>query len=163
MAKDRGAREARKGELSEKAYKEGIDELTGGSVVRTGDLDEKAIKFLDFLQANGARANEACQHLKQALEGLTRDHVSNWRAYVYSLLKKFDEASYEAMKASEGKRSRPRPKVDKMSPEKEKQDRAVLQPFNFNPSAAEFVPKAFSFNAGAVEFVAKDPADARPS
>ena len=74
---------------------------------------------------------------------LFRSHVSNWKAYTYSLLKKFDESAYEAMKASEGKRARPKPRVDK-----EKQ----VSAFSFNASAAEFVPRAFAFNAGAMEF-----------
>merc|ERR1719464_2051676 len=103
----RGKAENRGSALNGKEYKDGIDDLTKKTVVRVTDLDDKAIKFLDYLQQNGGRGKEACQFLKQALEGLTREHVGNWKAYVYTLLRTFDPEAHKAMKESEGKTARP--------------------------------------------------------
>merc|ERR1712100_920046 len=93
----RAKAESKASQLQGKEYKDGIDDLTKKTVVKATDLDDKAIKFLDYLQTRG-RANEACTHLEQALEGLSRDHVSNWKAYVYTLLRAFDQDAYKAMK-----------------------------------------------------------------
>lgn len=125
-----------------KDYKDGLDDLSKKTVVRLTDIDEKVIKFLDFLQHNGGRGKEACQYLKQALEGLTREHVSNWRAYVYTLLRQFDEEAYKAMKLSEGRKARaPRaPRGEKQPSQDKEKNKFPVRPFDFNPDAPEFVP-----------------------
>jgi hypothetical protein len=124
--------------LKDKEYKDGIDDLAKTTVVRPGDLDEKAVKYLDFVQANGGRGNEACTYLKSALEGMSRDHVSNWKAYVYTLLRGFDEEAYKQMKISEGKKVREPRRGAKT--DKEKKDKFPVKEFSFNPDAAPFVP-----------------------
>jgi len=123
--------------LKDKEYKDGVDELAKATVVKPSDLDEKAVKYLDFVQANGGRGNEACTYLKSALEGMSRDHVSNWKAYVYTLLRGFDEEAYRQMKISEGKKVREPRRGDK---DKEKKDKFPVKAFAFNPEAAAFVP-----------------------
>ncbi|CAK0790407.1 unnamed protein product [Prorocentrum cordatum] len=134
----RAKAESTKDALKDKEYKDGIDDLAKATVVKPGDLDEKAVKYLDFVQANGGRGNEACAYLKGALEGMSRDHVSNWKAYVYTLLRGFDEEAYKQMKISEGKKVRPaRAKTEK---DKEKKDKFPTKQFEFNAGAAEFVP-----------------------
>eukprot|EP00411_Alexandrium_monilatum_P074491 CAMPEP_0175565284 /NCGR_PEP_ID=MMETSP0096-20121207/39365_1 /TAXON_ID=311494 /ORGANISM="Alexandrium monilatum, Strain CCMP3105" /LENGTH=201 /DNA_ID=CAMNT_0016868567 /DNA_START=1 /DNA_END=606 /DNA_ORIENTATION=- len=129
--------------FNEKEYKDGIDDLSKKTVVRATDLDDKAIKFLDYLQMNGGRAKDACQHLEtSALQGLQRDHVTNWRAYVYTLLRGFDTGAYEAMKTGEGKRVRKplrNPRAEILS-SLDKKEKFPLSTFTFNPEAAEFIP-----------------------
>ncbi|CAK0886103.1 unnamed protein product [Prorocentrum cordatum] len=120
---------------------DGIDELAKTTVVKPSDLDEKAVKYLDFVQANGGRGNEACTYLKSALEGMSRDHVSNWKAYVYTLLRGFDEEAYKQMKISEGKKVREPRRGAKG--DKEKKDKFPVKEFAFNVDAAEFVPSSF--------------------
>jgi len=44
----------------------------------------------------------ACDFLKQSLFGTTRDRITNWRGYLYTLLRGFDEEAYSAMKVEQG-------------------------------------------------------------
>jgi len=122
-----------------KEYKGDVDELAKETVVRISDLDDKAIKYLDYLQQNGGRAKDACQHLKQALEGLTRDKVTNWRAYVYTILRGFDKDAYEAMKTAEGRRVKP-PRTSRGDKSDEKKEKATMSFFELNANAPEFKP-----------------------
>lgn len=142
-----GKAESRNTLLAGKEYKDGLQDIVKNTVVKQTDIDQKALQLLDTLQARG-RAKEACQYLKQGVEGLSREHVTNWRAYLYTLLKGFDDAAYKAMKqTSEGRR---RPRGDRVRGEggveekKEKKSkphsRLPLSDFKFNPDAPEFVP-----------------------
>lgn len=106
MVRGKGA-ESLHAQLAGKQYRDGINEVIRATAVRPSDLDQKALTLLDALQQHG-RAQEACRYLKQALEGLSRDRVSNWRAYLYSLLRGFDEAAYESLKAERGEGRRRR-------------------------------------------------------
>eukprot|EP00933_Yihiella_yeosuensis_P010255 TRINITY_DN116617_c0_g1_i1.p1 TRINITY_DN116617_c0_g1~~TRINITY_DN116617_c0_g1_i1.p1 ORF type:complete len:159 (+),score=44.65 TRINITY_DN116617_c0_g1_i1:69-545(+) len=129
--------------LSDKAYKDAVDDLSTKTSIRPTDFDDKAIKILDYLEENGGRSVEACEKLAKDLKDISREHVSNWKAYVYTFLRKFDSSAYEAMKVAEGKdpnktrRSRGGGGDDIA---KEKKD--VLKPFQFNTQAVEFVPGA---------------------
>eukprot|EP00928_Gymnodinium_smaydae_P008483 TRINITY_DN1308_c0_g2_i1.p1 TRINITY_DN1308_c0_g2~~TRINITY_DN1308_c0_g2_i1.p1 ORF type:complete len:366 (-),score=83.33 TRINITY_DN1308_c0_g2_i1:38-1135(-) len=132
-----------------KEYAAGLNDLIKNSAVRAGDFDSKAFALLDALEANG-RSTEACNHLKKALEGVSRERIGNWRGYVYTLLRGFDEDSYNAMKASrsDGRRRRGERTRDTgetangddatKKSEKPKEAKRELQPFD--PSAKEFVP-----------------------
>merc|ERR1740122_833361 len=91
---------SRRGKVREE-YKASLDALIAHTPVKQSDLDQKAMMLLDALQRRG-RAVEACDHLRQALDGMERERVSNWRAYIYTLLRKFDEAAYQEMKAAGG-------------------------------------------------------------
>jgi len=133
-----GKEESTNHALDDKEYKDGVDDLAKTTVVRHRDLDEKAVKYLDFVQANGGRGNEACLYLKSALEGMSRDHVSNWKAYVYTLLRGFDEEAYKQMKHSEGKKVREPRRGSKTDKDKEK--KFPVKEFSFNTEAAAFVP-----------------------
>jgi len=116
-----------------KEYKDGLEELTRKTPARAADIDTKALQLLDFLQTRG-KAKEACAHLKKTLEPLTRDYVSNWRAYIYTLLRQFDDEAYKAMK--EGTCSARRPRGER----KDKSSSDKLKPTNWNVDAVEFVP-----------------------
>jgi len=91
---------SRRGKVREE-YKASLDALIAHTPVKQSDLDQKAMMLLDALQRRG-RAVEACDHLRQALDGMERERVSNWRAYIYTLLRKFDETAYQEMKAAGG-------------------------------------------------------------
>lgn len=91
---------SRRGKVREE-YKASLDALIAHTPVKQSDLDQKAMMLLDALQRRG-RAVEACEHLRQALDGLERERVSNWRAYIYTLLRKFDDTAYQEMKAAGG-------------------------------------------------------------
>eukprot|EP00933_Yihiella_yeosuensis_P042325 TRINITY_DN36881_c0_g1_i1.p1 TRINITY_DN36881_c0_g1~~TRINITY_DN36881_c0_g1_i1.p1 ORF type:complete len:606 (+),score=132.51 TRINITY_DN36881_c0_g1_i1:78-1820(+) len=84
--------------LNDKPYKDGILSITRNTVVRSGDFDNKAIALLDFYESRG-KGTEACAHLQKALKSVERDRISNWRAYVYTLLRGFDKSAYAEMKA----------------------------------------------------------------
>lgn len=124
-----------------KEYKDGVNEIVNNTVVKLTDLDQKAFMLLDALQGRG-KAKEACQFLKQTLEGLDRDHVSNWKAYVYTLLRGFDEVTYQAMKDAEGRRRPPARSVKKQAtpPLQEAKGKNPVSDFRFNPMAPEFIP-----------------------
>mmetsp|Transcript_81216 Transcript_81216/g.159393 ORF Transcript_81216/g.159393 Transcript_81216/m.159393 type:complete len:421 (-) Transcript_81216:224-1486(-) len=85
--------------MASKAYKSALDDVTGNTQVKVSDFDIKAVHLLDYLQKSGNRAGEALTYLKKAAQGVQRDDILNWRAYVYTLLRKFDENAYKAMKA----------------------------------------------------------------
>jgi len=122
------------GPLAEKPYKSGIVQVLRNTPVQVGDFDSKAILLLDVLHEKG-RATEACQVLQNTLQGVQRKKVTNWRAYVYTLLRGIDEDAYNAMKESKennGRKKR-RPSVQEATtPSAGKKE--------FNKSAAEFVP-----------------------
>eukprot|EP00931_Biecheleriopsis_adriatica_P061155 TRINITY_DN36769_c0_g1_i1.p1 TRINITY_DN36769_c0_g1~~TRINITY_DN36769_c0_g1_i1.p1 ORF type:complete len:559 (-),score=104.06 TRINITY_DN36769_c0_g1_i1:201-1877(-) len=94
--------------FAEKTYKSDIQNLIRNTPVQAGDFDSKAILLLDALQEKG-RAMEACQHLQNSLQGISsRKKISNPRAYIYTLLRGFDESAYLAMKAEGGSENRRR-------------------------------------------------------
>lgn len=119
--------------FASKEYKDGLDELTRKTPARPSDIDTKALQLLDFLLTRG-KAKEACAHLEKTLEPLTRDYVSNWRAYIYTLLRQFDADAYKAMK--EGTCSARRPRGER----KEKGLADKGKPTKWNIDAVEFIP-----------------------
>lgn len=114
--------------LEGKDYQAALQEVFKNTAARANDVDPKAVQLLDALQAAG-KADEACTHLSKSLEGVTREKVENWKAYVFTLLRAFDTEVYNAMKEARG---RPKPRRS----EKKKEVGA----FNFRTEAAEFVP-----------------------
>lgn len=124
--------------LAGKEYKKAVEALARTSSVRVTDLDQKAIALLDALQERG-RAVEACDYLKQMLQGIDREKVLSWRAYTYSLLRKFDESVYLALKNQQGQRS---PKTNRSRNEgRTRLSRRITEEgLTLNPAAAEFVP-----------------------
>jgi len=158
--------------LSGKEYKDEIDDLTQNTALKLADLDEKAFALLDALHAKG-KAKDAIATLKTTFAEMSRDRISNWRGYSYTLLKKFDEETYKALKETDGRR---RPRGDRKSDRKESDDRKdkevrdkerkdkkeakergnfPVKAFNFNAEAPVFVPKPL--NADAPAFVPKEP------
>mmetsp|Transcript_65231 Transcript_65231/g.120075 ORF Transcript_65231/g.120075 Transcript_65231/m.120075 type:complete len:265 (-) Transcript_65231:43-837(-) len=96
----------KRSQLSKKCYKAAVEDLINCTEVRLTDLDAKFYQLLDLLQES-ERAAEACKFVRQALEGVTRERVQNWRAYIYTLLRKFDETVYNSMKSDGQKAPRP--------------------------------------------------------
>jgi len=158
--------------LSGKEYKDEIDDLTSTTALKLADLDEKAFALLDALHARG-KSKDAIAQLKTTFAEMSRDRISNWRGYSYTLLKKFDEETYKALKETDGRR---RPRGDRKSDRKDSDDRKdkeardkerkekkeakergnfPVKSFDFNPSAPVFVPKPL--NADAPAFVPKEP------
>jgi len=84
-----------------KEYQAAVDELIKKTEVRTGDLDSKFYILLDQLQQKD-KAIEGVRHVSQCLENIEREKIFNWRAYVYTLLRKFDQAAYESLKEDMG-------------------------------------------------------------
>jgi len=93
-----GGSESLNAQLAGKAYKEAVQDIVRTTAARPSDFDAKAIVLLDAL-VERSLALEACQHLEQALEGMQRDRITNWRGYVYTLLRGFDQAAYASVKA----------------------------------------------------------------
>ena len=46
---------------------------------------------------------QACELLQNSLKGVQRKRITNWRGYVYSLIRKVDESVYHEMKESKEK------------------------------------------------------------
>merc|ERR1719172_152306 len=121
--------------LSGKEYKDEIDDLTQNTALKLADLDEKAFALL------------------------SRDRISNWRGYSYTLLKKFDEETYKALKETDGRR---RPRGDRKSDRKESDDRKDKEARDKErkekkeaKERGNFPVKAFAFRADAPVFVPK--------
>lgn len=89
-------------QLAGKDYKSALQEVCKITPVQLGDFDPKAIRLLDALNEKG-RALEACELLQNSLKGVQRKRITNWRAYVYSLIRKVDESVYHEMKESKEK------------------------------------------------------------
>mmetsp|Transcript_79767 Transcript_79767/g.252141 ORF Transcript_79767/g.252141 Transcript_79767/m.252141 type:complete len:295 (-) Transcript_79767:94-978(-) len=120
---------------SDKTYRQGIDRIIASTAMRDTDLDAKAIRLLDYLEQHGGRATAAVQHLGRALHGKKRQEITNWHAYVYTLLRGFDEEAYREMKAAEwekGRKGQGAAKLGAPTP--------ALPASALNPQAAEFVP-----------------------
>eukprot|EP00405_Crypthecodinium_cohnii_P021260 CAMPEP_0206469632 /NCGR_PEP_ID=MMETSP0324_2-20121206/30402_1 /ASSEMBLY_ACC=CAM_ASM_000836 /TAXON_ID=2866 /ORGANISM="Crypthecodinium cohnii, Strain Seligo" /LENGTH=369 /DNA_ID=CAMNT_0053943441 /DNA_START=112 /DNA_END=1221 /DNA_ORIENTATION=+ len=94
--------------LTGKPYKAAIEDVLGSTKVRPSDFDQKAVQLLDYLHKHGGRAPDALKFLKEAASGVERDDIHNSRAYVYALLRKFDENAYKEMKATSGADKPPR-------------------------------------------------------
>lgn len=106
MARGKGS-ELLAAAFDEKPYKKALQEVVRWTVVRPVDFDTKAIALLDVLEERG-RAQEACEFLKTTLAEKGRPSVSNWKGYIYTLLRSFDEAAYAAMKEGKGETVRRR-------------------------------------------------------
>eukprot|EP00927_Polykrikos_kofoidii_P078843 TRINITY_DN75641_c0_g1_i1.p1 TRINITY_DN75641_c0_g1~~TRINITY_DN75641_c0_g1_i1.p1 ORF type:complete len:384 (+),score=57.31 TRINITY_DN75641_c0_g1_i1:122-1273(+) len=106
MVKGAKAVECQGAAFAGKDYKDGIYDLINTTAARPSDFDQKAVMLFDVLEKHG-RSQKACDHLKDALEGLQRDRVANWRGYIYTLLRGFDEEAYNVMKSGRrGKRDK---------------------------------------------------------
>jgi len=140
-------------QLMNKAYKDGLDDLIRSTVARSTDIAPQAFALLDFLQERG-RANEACAFLKESLLAVTREQVSNWRGYIYTLLRGFDESAYAEMLKSQGKQLRERvppeekPQHDEKRPQQEQTGNLPESFGNLNANAVEFVPGQLWLSAG---------------
>mmetsp|Transcript_31 Transcript_31/g.72 ORF Transcript_31/g.72 Transcript_31/m.72 type:complete len:402 (-) Transcript_31:236-1441(-) len=95
------------GRFGNKPYKAHVARLFATTNVKPRHVDEKAVMLLDALAERG-RVEEACKFLTSTLDGATRHHISNWRAYIYTLLRGFDEEAYHAVKASQSASRRKR-------------------------------------------------------
>lgn len=115
-----------------KAYKAAVDELVRNSEVRTSDLDGKFFFLLDKLEQK-EKAIEGVRHVAQALEGKERESIHSWRAYVYTLLRKFDEATYQSLKTTEDGK-------DVATPKRAQDGAEGFVPAALNISAPEFQP-----------------------
>lgn len=111
MVKGKGTDTSLSSQLAGKEYKDGVNEIIKTTAVRGSDFDQKAFTLLDFLEQHG-RSREACTYLKQALEGVQRDRVGNWRGYLYTMLRGFDENAYNEMKATKSD-SKQRKRIEK--------------------------------------------------
>lgn len=88
-------------------YKESLEAFfAANGVVKPADLDRKALQLLAILHGKD-RSSEALKYLEQALNGIPRENIQNWRAYVYTLLRSFDDDAYETLKSNAGQRNRP--------------------------------------------------------
>eukprot|EP00450_Noctiluca_scintillans_P005369 CAMPEP_0194489250 /NCGR_PEP_ID=MMETSP0253-20130528/8859_1 /TAXON_ID=2966 /ORGANISM="Noctiluca scintillans" /LENGTH=167 /DNA_ID=CAMNT_0039329689 /DNA_START=53 /DNA_END=556 /DNA_ORIENTATION=- len=114
--------------IAEKLYKDALYDVMRWTAVMERDIDPKVLQFLDHLQQHG-KAEEACSFLKTSLEGVSRDQICKWRAYVYTLLKGFDETEYKAMLEKKQPRGIAKPRERKVQ---------FIRPFN--PLARDFVP-----------------------
>lgn len=74
-----------------KPYAASLVDLFKHTAVRASDLDSKLIEQLDYLHIKG-QVKDVCEYLKHSLEGIPRGHVKNWRAYVYSLVRRYHPA-----------------------------------------------------------------------
>jgi len=114
---------------SVKSYTAAVDQLVRKTAVRSADLDPRFYALLEELHRKG-RAVEAVRSLAESLEGIDRDRIFNWRAYVYTLLRKFDEAAYQALKGEASIAAAP-----------QKSQEGLENPAaELNTSAPEFVP-----------------------
>mmetsp|Transcript_107667 Transcript_107667/g.309935 ORF Transcript_107667/g.309935 Transcript_107667/m.309935 type:complete len:323 (-) Transcript_107667:33-1001(-) len=98
---------------AERSYAAALRELYTNTAVKATDLDAKAGQLLDALSEVG-KGEAACQFLAKSLEGVGREKVVNWKAYIFTLLRGFDKEVYEKMKDGRG-RPRPRFKEEKVS------------------------------------------------
>lgn len=114
-------------QLQGKEYKDAINDLVKTTCIRPSDFDPKAFILLDTLQKHG-RLGDACAHLKKSLEGTSRDRVGNWRGYIYTLLRGFDEAAYNEVKASRTDRRRRRGEKSKDDGDEVEEDVAKPSP-----------------------------------
>lgn len=129
MARNKASQGA---QIPNKPYKAAVEELVKSTEVRVTDLDAKVYKFLDYLQQQ-ERAIDGVRHIKTSVESLERQRIFDWRKYLYTLLRKFDEAAYQAMKNGEEGRKPPRtPGGRNGASPKAAQD--------MNSAAPEFVP-----------------------
>lgn len=141
--------------LGGKGYQAALQDVFKATAVKASDIDPKAVQLLDALQIAG-KADEACAHLSKSLEGVAREKVENWKAYVFTLLRSFDTVTYNAMKEQRG---RPRPRRS----DKEK----VVGDFSFRAEAVEFVPGQIAWtgmgDAAATPQAPPAPAPAAPA
>jgi len=143
-----------------KPYKDAIKDLIRNTAIRAGDLDARAVDLLDALETRG-KAKEACLYLKTTIATFSRERISNWKAYIYKLLRGFDQEAYDLMKTEKGADKR-RSKVEKRSEfreERKARDSASSAadvestPAAESDSKAEAEGKLATFNQAAVEFV----------
>lgn len=132
--------------LGGRAYSKALRRLFRATAAEEEDFDEKAIKLLDHLQAATGQAREAVRHLEESLRDRRRQDVVNWHAYVYTLLRDFDEEAYLAMKAADGRRARRtlHPKLPTAQQEADAHGalslKAPPEHRRLNPLARPFVP-----------------------
>jgi len=139
--------------LDGKDYANALTRLAESTAARLSDFDEKAVFLLEAHSRKGT-VTDAISHLESSLQDVDRSHTSNWRAYLYTLLKKFDEGTYKEMKAAGDSPRRRRRRIDSKGDSKDTSSRFPLSSFVLNPGAEAFVPtKPAPLNPNAPEFV----------
>lgn len=163
--------------LHAKAYKDHVEELVKNTPVRISDFDPRAVKLLDIFHQRGGgdKVKQATDSVASSIAGLQREEVSNWRAYIYTLLKGVDPDAYRAMKESAEVVKALRDTIEDRKPRTERSSQAPrggaqrpptggkgkgkgkgkvveeerrgsgkfkLASYEFNTTAAEFVPGA---------------------
>lgn len=145
------------GGMDAKPYSAALRGLFESTAVRPSDVDIRALKLLDALEAAG-KAPAAIAHLAKSLEGVAREKVVTWKAYIFTLLRAFDRDVYKAMKEGTG---RPRPRQDGKEAPLVIKDAAVVHkdvPVVLTPlkvGAPEFVPGQPWFGRNIVEVMAQ--------
>jgi hypothetical protein len=122
-------------DYSSKSYKDAVDDLIRKTEVKSADLDAKFFQLLDKLQQK-ERAEDGLVYLSTSLDGMDRERIFNWRAYVYTLLRKFDEAAYSEIQTSEDV-------VSMQIPASPPEGGTQIGQMTFNLSAPEFVPGVY--------------------
>lgn len=133
--------------LDGKGYAAALEEVAQQTALRLSDFDPKALRLLDILEQKGT-ARTACMQLRQTLEGIPRQRIGNWRAYIYSLIRGIDEDAYRILKRQDGvadvsRKEKPAKKeksVEDKDDRKKDKEKSLFRDFDFQTGAAEFVP-----------------------
>jgi len=101
---EKGEKGAGKGNsLDGKPYKDDLIELTKKTALSLRDFDVRALALMDLYEEKGKR-EDSLAYLAETLGKLQRDNVSNWKAYVHTLLRKANPEIYQEFKAGAGDR-----------------------------------------------------------
>jgi len=117
--------------IGRRTYFNQLKEVFASTSAQASDIDSKAIQLLDELCGKQGKTEELCAYLKESLEAVSREKVSNWSAYFFTLLRKFDPEAYKAMREERG-----RPKRES----RPKKDRSGAPDVKLNVEAPVFVP-----------------------
>jgi len=111
-----------------------LDDLYKNTAAVPNDFDMKALQLLDAFNTAG-RAKAAIAHLKESLHEIPREKIGNWRAYVFVLLRKYDQELYNSMRVQRGRPAARPPKEGAA-----KTGYPAKETVSLNANAAEFIP-----------------------
>eukprot|EP00746_Dinoflagellata_sp_MGD_P137967 gnl/MRDRNA2_/MRDRNA2_71702_c0_seq1.p1 gnl/MRDRNA2_/MRDRNA2_71702_c0~~gnl/MRDRNA2_/MRDRNA2_71702_c0_seq1.p1 ORF type:complete len:263 (-),score=54.31 gnl/MRDRNA2_/MRDRNA2_71702_c0_seq1:783-1571(-) len=130
-------------------FEDSIESLFKNTDIKPRDFDELLLLFLEVLHRRG-KAKPALEDLENSIKEVKRQDIQWWTRFMYNKFRKFDPASYEAMKGTAEYKKYKEETRNKDVGRRNKGHGPITQPL---PAETEGGNQYFPLNRSATEFI----------
>lgn len=130
-------------------FADSIEKLFKNTDIKPRDFDELLLLFLEVLHRRG-KAQDALEDLEKSIKDTKRSDIQWWTRFMYNKFRKFDPASYEALKGTDEYKKYKEETRNKDVGRRNKGHGPITQPL---PAATEGGKPYFPLNRSATEFI----------